>query len=88
VEEIKQQFIEVIRYSQDIPEPKVGNLFTRWYEAKKNIIENVFGGELIYKTEEKVTFELDQREKSLRFKEKYIKLSTLNIKTSSFAYRL
>lgn len=69
MEEIKQQFIEVIRYSQDIPEPKVGNLFTRWYEAKKNIIENAFGGELIYKTEEKVTFELDQREKSLRFKE-------------------
>ena len=69
MEEIKQQFIEVIRYSQGIPEPKVGNLFTRWYEAKKNIIENAFGGELIYKTEEKITFELDQREKSLRFKE-------------------
>ena len=69
MEEIKQQFIEIIKYSQGIPEPKVGNLLTRWYEAKKNIINHVLKGKLIYKTEEKVTFELDQREKSLRFKE-------------------
>ena len=43
IDTIKEQFREVIRYTQGIPDPKIDYLFSRWEAAKKKFIER-FGG--------------------------------------------
>ena len=65
IKEIQAQFNKVIAYSQGIPDPKTDDLFERWLEAKRDIIET-FGGELIYTVPQKVSFELNHKEKMLR----------------------
>ncbi len=55
IDTIKQQFIEVIQYSQRIKNPKVDKLFDEWYNNKKEFI-NLFGGRLIYEYPEVVRF--------------------------------
>lgn len=62
--DIKEQFIEVIRYSQCIPDPQVDTLFARWEKAKSRFIER-FGG-LIYEWPVPVEFTLDPKEKRNR----------------------
>ena len=59
---IKEDFDNVIRHSQGIPDPKTDKLFDVWMECKRDIIE-VFGGKYIYEYPEKVTFELGEKEK-------------------------
>lgn len=61
IEEIKEQFKEVIRYSQEIDDPKVDKLFDRWYNAKKKFIDRFDG--LIYEWSEPIEFNLDDKEK-------------------------
>jgi hypothetical protein len=61
IEEIKEQFKEVIRYSQEIDDPKVDKLFDRWYKAKKKFIDRFDG--LIYEWPEPIEFNLDDKEK-------------------------
>lgn len=61
-EEIKEQFKEVIRYSQGIEDPKVDDLFADWYKGKEAFIEAMGG--LIYEFPETVSFELDAKAKS------------------------
>ena len=58
-ESIKEQFAEVIAYSQSIPNPQIDDLFDKWATAKKKFIER-FGG-LIYEWPEPVEFELDKK---------------------------
>jgi hypothetical protein len=65
VKAIQMEFDQVISYSQNIPYPKSDKLFELWLEAKRDIIE-AFGGNLIYKVPEKVSFELSHKEKMLR----------------------
>ena len=65
VKAIQAEFDQVISYSQNIPYPKSDRLFELWLEAKRDIIE-AFGGNLIYKVPEKVSFELSHKEKMLR----------------------
>ena len=48
---IKEQFIKVIQHSQNIPNPKVDELFEDWFEAKERYID-AFGGKLIWESEE------------------------------------
>ena len=60
-ENIKQQFREVIKYSQCIPDPQVDDLFNRWQDAKQKFIDR-FGG-LIYEWSEPVEFTLGERER-------------------------
>lgn len=67
-ETIKEQFKEVIRYSQHIEDPKVDELFEIWYEKKKKFID-AMGGQLVYELPEKLSFELDQKEKANRINE-------------------
>lgn len=67
-EDIKQQFNEVIAYSQGIPEPNTDELFERWLSAKRDFIE-AFGGKLIYEVPVKVNFTLDDKDKASRFNE-------------------
>ena len=62
---IKEDFNTVIRYSQNIPDPKTDRLFDVWMECKRDIIE-VFGGKYIYEYPEKVAFELGEKEKHER----------------------
>ena len=54
---IKEDFIQIIRYSQKIEEPQVDQLFENWSKNKADIIK-AFGGKLIYEIEEKISFEL------------------------------
>lgn len=63
-EGIKEQFKEVIRYSQGIPEPQVDSLFRRWEKAKQKFIQRFEG--LIYEWPEPVEFHLDPREQQSR----------------------
>ena len=60
--EIKQQFDDVIKYTQNIPDPQTDRLFEIWRECKRDFIE-VFNGKYIYEFPEKVSFELDAKEK-------------------------
>ena len=46
IEKIKEQFIEVIRYSQNIENPLVDELFEIWYEKKKKIETSKKNGKL------------------------------------------
>ena len=59
---IKEDFDEVIRYSQNIPDPKTDRLFDVWMECKRDFIE-LFGGKYIYEFPEKVSFDLGPKEK-------------------------
>lgn len=62
--EIKDQFSQVIQYSQGIPEPELDELFDVWAKSKAKFIKR-FGG-LIYEWPEPVEFQLDQNEKKSR----------------------
>lgn len=59
---IKQQFDEVIAYSQNISNPQTDELFKDWLEAKRDFIE-LFNGKLIYEWPQTVTFELSEADK-------------------------
>jgi hypothetical protein len=59
---IKEEFDEVIRHSQGIPDPKTDRLFDVWMECKRDFIE-LFGGKYIYEFPEKVSFDLGPKEK-------------------------
>ena len=67
-EDIKEQFRDVIIYSQGIPDPDIDELFDRWLEAKRDIIE-AFDGRLVWTYPYKVHFKLDESEKTARFNE-------------------
>lgn len=67
IELIKQQFEEVIGYSQGF-KANVDNLFTEWFEAKRDYIE-AWGGQLAIEIPEKVVFELSQKDKDARLDE-------------------
>lgn len=60
-EDIRQQFNEVISYSQGIENPQTDILFKRWFKAKKKFIDR-FGG-LIFEWPTPVEFTLDAKEK-------------------------
>ena len=62
LKKIKQDFDDVIKYTQSIPDPKTDKLFDVWMECKRDFIE-LFNGEFIYEFPEKVSFELDAKEK-------------------------
>ena len=66
MKDIKQQFSDVIEYSQDFV-PNLDELFDRWAEAKKDIIDNLFGGKLIYECG-KFSFPIDENEKDKKIR--------------------
>ena len=47
LKKIKQDFDDVIKYTQSIPDPKTDKLFDVWMECKRDFIE-LFNGEFIY----------------------------------------
>ena len=61
---IKEQFSQVIQYSQNIPEPELDGLFDDWAKAKAKFIKR-FGG-LIYEWPEPIEFQLDDVERKRR----------------------
>lgn len=63
-EDIKQQFKQVIKYSQRIEDPKVDELFDAWLDAKRDFIE-AFEGNLIYEGPQ-IEFELPEKTKAER----------------------
>ena len=44
---IKEQFSQVIQYSQNIPEPELDDLFDDWAKAKAKFIKSVVIGESV-----------------------------------------
>ena len=64
IDEIKEQFSEVIRYTQGILDPKLDYLFREWESNKARFIER-FGG-LVYEWPEPIEFTLDPIEKKKR----------------------
>lgn len=66
IEYIKEQFKNVITYSQGIPNPQIDSLFERWYKAKERFIE-MFDGELIYEVPVELEFELDEKSQNIKF---------------------
>lgn len=65
VEEIRKQFDEVIKYSQELEDINTKELFDKWLAAKRDFIES-FGDKLIVELPEKVTFDLTEHEKQKR----------------------
>ena len=63
-DDIKEQFREVITFSQGIPNPQIDYLFECWEKSKKKFIDR-FGG-LIYEWPEPITFCLDEKDKIAR----------------------
>lgn len=63
-DDIKRQFIEVIRESQDIDDPQVDTLFADWEENKAKFLK-MFGGP-IFEWPLPVDFSLDEKEKEVR----------------------
>ena len=63
-EDIREQFKSVIRYSQNIPEPKIDYLFREWECQKERFIKR-FGG-LIYEWPTPIEFTLDESQKRAR----------------------
>lgn len=68
IKSIQRDFNRVIAYSQGISEPQTDELFDRWLEAKRDIIE-AMDGRLIYTVPTKVSFELSYKEKMNRVNE-------------------
>lgn len=68
IENIKEQFKEVIKYSQGVPNPKVDELFDEWREAKRDFIE-AMGGKLIYEYPTPVCFDLNKDDKMKRIED-------------------
>ena len=66
---IKEQFKEVLCYSQGIEEPKIEEIFEKWEKSKSYFIKECFKGELIYELPEKVSFTLADRDKERRYSE-------------------
>jgi hypothetical protein len=69
IEKIKDQVEDVIEYSQSLAfiDLNVEPIITKWLEAKKDFIEKM-GGNLIYQSDEKVSFELDTSSKISRLR--------------------
>lgn len=66
IEEIKQQFSEVIEYTQGIKKIKIDDLFAAWEKNKKFFIE-YFHGNLIYTYPEEQTFVMSDEDKESQF---------------------
>ena len=64
IDAIKDQFREVIRYSQGIPDPQIDYIFREWEVNKKRFIDR-FGG-LVFEWPEPIEFTLDPVEKKKR----------------------
>lgn len=75
-DELKKQVKAVIEYSQSLSNVNTDLLIEKWLEAKRDFIE-AFDGELIYKTKEPVTFELD-RDQQISKLQKFIDMINSN----------
>ena len=64
---IKDEVAEVIRYSQNIPEPQVDELIDTWYNAKTPMIKSFLHGETQYRYPKKVVFNLNDGAKQERY---------------------
>ena len=60
----KEDIKEVIRYSQNIEEPKIDNMLAEWDKNKYHISQTFFKGEVSYTHPEKVHFEIDEDTKN------------------------
>lgn len=65
-ETLKKQVHDVLQYSQHLPEVKTDNIVDEWALAKKEIIEDVFDGKLIWEYPEKVIFHLSPEEREYK----------------------
>jgi hypothetical protein len=68
MDRLQEDFNKVIEFSQDLEKINTDDLFAQWRKAKADFIE-YFGGKLIYEWPEKVTFELDNKEKDEKIKD-------------------
>lgn len=65
-EEIKEQFKEVIRYSQGIKEPKIDKLFDTFCTSKDRLY-TLLGEQLIWESDVIDTFTFSEEEREIRF---------------------
>ena len=64
---LKSDVSEVIRYSQNIENPMIDKLLEDWLKAKSPLMKKFFNGGVSYRSEEKITFELNDESKSERY---------------------
>ena len=60
---LKSDVSEVIRYSQNIENPMIDKLLEDWLKAKSPLMKKFFNGGVSYRSEEKITFELNDESK-------------------------
>ena len=68
LEEIENQFIEVIKYSQQVDPKNYKEVISQWYNSKSYYISK-FGDKLIYESPNIITVNLSEEEKLARFNE-------------------
>lgn len=64
---IKEQMIEVLKYSQQLEEVNIDKLFENWSTQKENIMRTFFKGDVSYRHPEKLIFELNNESKIERY---------------------
>lgn len=64
---LKQQVYEVIKYSQNIEDPKIDELLNHWYVQKHRIRDRFLEGKNSYTYPNKVSFELNNESKRERY---------------------
>lgn len=67
LQKLKNDIIDIVRYSQDIEEPKVDKIIEDWRIAKTPLMNRFFGGSTCAVSDKKVTFELNEEAKSQRY---------------------
>lgn len=65
IKNVKDKVEKVLEYSQHIENLDLTNLIDRWYDAKRFFIE-AFNGELIYQSQEKMTFHMSEENKKAK----------------------
>ena len=85
---IQSEFNRLLAASQDINGSMLNtdNLFLKWREAKKDYID-AFGGELIWRSPEPVTFTLDAAAKASKLDDFIDYVYNYNQQLSNFIYR-
>ena len=66
-QKIKNDVREVIKYSQNIEEPKIDKLLDNWLAAKTPIMKKFFGGATAAVSDTKVTFHINDEAKEQRY---------------------
>ena len=69
LQEIKDRFKAVLRYSQNVDDPQIDELFENWLTSKEVLFDNVLGKQLIKEFPDEVLFTLSPESRESNFRD-------------------